>query len=263
MSIGIFDSGVGGLSVLRVLQTQFPEQMFIYVADQAYMPYGTRPTAEIQARSEQISRFLLDEQGCELIVIACNTATAAAVQLLRERFPQTQFVGMEPAIKPAVTQTETGVVGVLATANTLKSQRYASLLERFASEIMLIQDPCLGLVELIERGDFDSPEIEALLTTAVAPMQARGADVIILGCTHYPFIERPLRRIVGEGVSLIDPAEAIGRQVGRLLEVRGGDGRLGEVRFYTTGNGRRFAEQIERLLGLGSAERVNVLTVEI
>lgn len=246
MSIGIFDSGVGGLSVLRVLQAQFPNQRLIYLADQAYIPYGTRPTSEVQVRSEQITQFLID-QGCELIVIACNTATAAAINLLRQRFPQTPFVGMEPAIKPAVAQTKTGSIGVLATANTFKSQRYASLLSRFAHEVTLLQDPCLGLVELIEDGDLESHKIDELLTTAVAPMLAQDVDVIILGCTHYPFVEAQLRRIVGEKLTLIDPAAAIARQVGRLApnqtSVAGGSSQ-----FYTTADIPPFAEQIRRLL---------------
>ncbi len=203
--IGIFDSGIGGLSVLRPLRDLLPHEPLIYLADQAHVPYGARPPAEICALSEAITRFLL-AQGAELVVVACNTATAAALTHLRAVFPDVPFVGMEPAVKPAARLTKTGVVGALATANTFKSQRYASLLARFAEGVRLVENPCVGLVERIERGELATAETETFLRAILEPMLAEGVDVLILGCTHYPFVRPLLERIAGSEVVLVDPA---------------------------------------------------------
>ena len=252
--IGIFDSGIGGLSVLRPLRDLLPHEPLIYLADQAHVPYGARPPAEICALSEAITRFLL-AQGAELVVVACNTATAAALTHLRAVFPDVPFVGMEPAVKPAARLTKTGVVGALATANTFKSQRYASLLARFAEGVRLVENPCVGLVERIERGELATAETETYLRAILEPMLAEGVDVLILGCTHYPFVRPLLERIAGSEVVLVDPAPAVARQVARLLAERPRgreDGKKHATELltaYSTADSERLHAQIQDLLG--------------
>ncbi len=248
--IGIFDSGVGGLSVLRELRRQLPHEHIVYLADQAHVPYGPRPAAEIRRFSEDISRFLL-AQGAKLIVVACNTASAAALNHLRRTFPDVPFVGMEPAVKPAAHQTQSGRVGVLATNGTFTSERYADLMARYASNVVVYEDACLGLVDLIERGQIDAPETEQLLQTVLAPMLTAGVDTLVLGCTHYPFAI-PLLEKLAPGTAVIDPAPAIARQTARLLHQRQDlreNPTPGAVRFFTTGDPSTFASQIEQLLG--------------
>lgn len=245
--IGVFDSGVGGLSVLRVLRQLLPQHPFLYVADQAHVPYGPRPSTEIRIFSEQITQFLV-AQGVELVVVACNTATAAALGHLRERYPNLPFVGMEPAVKPAAVQTRTGVVGVLATAGTFQSQRYASLTARFAAHVRLLENPCVGLVEQIERGELTTAATESLLRAIVAPMVAQGADTFILGCTHYPFIRPLLAHILGPEVAIIDPAPAVARQVARLLPAAGSSASPA-LRVFTTAAPHHLQTQIAALLG--------------
>ena len=218
--IGLFDSGVGGLSVLRHVQTQLPHEALVYVADQAHVPYGQRPLMEIRAFSEAITRALL-AYGCKLIVVACNTASGAALTHLRQTFPAVPFVGMEPAVKPAAQLTRSGKVGVLATAGTFESQRYLSLMARFATGISVLENPCHGLVDLIEAGASDSPATADLLRQCVRPMLAAGVDTLVLGCTHYPFVQPLLAQIVATetttAVSIIDPAPAVARQVEHRL----------------------------------------------
>ena len=211
--IGVFDSGVGGLSVLRQIQHQFPQENLIYLADQQHVPYGPRPLGQVRQFSEAITRFLLD-QGVKLIVVACNTASAAALYHLRETFPEVPFVGMEPAVKPAAEQTQSGVVGVLATPATFQGRLYASVVERFASGVLLLQDTCPGLVDQIEMGDLQGPKTRAILEDALTPMLERGIDRVVMGCTHYPFVIPLIQEIVGPGVRVIDPAPAVARQVG-------------------------------------------------
>ena len=215
--IGIFDSGVGGLSVLKAVREQYPAEDLIYIADQAHVPYGPRPLAEVRHFSEEITRNLL-ARGAKLIVVACNTASAAALHYLRQTFPEVPFVGMEPAVKPAAETTETGVVGVLATPATFQGRLYASVVERFANGVMLLQNTCAGLVEQIEAGNMDGEETAIILEGALKPMLAAKIDTVVLGCTHYPFVIPQINEIVGEGVRVIDPAPAIARQVGRLLD---------------------------------------------
>ena len=250
--IGIFDSGVGGLSVLRALRQQLPHENLLYVADQAHVPYGHRPLAEVRQFSEAISRFLLDQQA-KLIVVACNTASAAALTELRQTFPAISFVGMEPAVKPAAQQTQTGRVGVLATATTFSSERYADLMARFAANVVVREDPCRGLVDLIESGEINSPMTKQLLEGIVGPMLSSGVDTLVLGCTHYPFVIPLLQQISGPDVSIIDPAPAIARQTERLLRQQN---RLsmaphaGRLRLLTTGSAAVFTRQVAHLLGL-------------
>jgi glutamate racemase len=218
--IGIFDSGVGGLSVLRALRQLLPGQPVIYLADQAHVPYGPRPLEEVRRFSEEITRFLLD-QGCVLITVACNAASAAALHHLRQTFPDVPFVGMEPAVKPAAEHTQSGVVGVLATPATFQGDLYASVIERFASGVSVLQSTCPGLVQQIESGELTSQPARRILEEALLPMLERGIDTVVLGCTHYPFVIPLIESIAGPDVRVIDPAPAVARQVQRLLEARG------------------------------------------
>jgi len=216
-TIGIFDSGVGGLSVLRAVRAQFPCHPVIYLADQANVPYGAQTADEVRAFSEGITRFLLD-QGAQVIVVACNSASAAALHYLRSVFPQVPFVGMEPAVKPAAACTKSGVIGVLATPVTFQGTLYTSLVDRFARGLVVIQDTCPGLVAQIEVGELDSPETRAILERALVPMLQNMMDVVVMGCTHYPFVIPLIKKIVGPEVEVIDPAPAVARQVGRVLD---------------------------------------------
>lgn len=255
--VGIFDSGVGGLSVLRAVQSQLPSQQVIYFADQAHVPYGPRSLEEVRAFSAEITRFLLD-LGAQVIVIACNTASAAALHYLRRRFPETPFVGMEPAVKPAAEGTRTGRVGVLATPATFQGELYASVIERFANGVRLYQDTCPGLVAEIEAGRLTGSETRRILETALRPMLAEDIDTIVLGCTHYPFVIPLIEEIAGPQVRVIDPAPAIARQLGRVLTGSHGltDGPARLPRFITSGDSDVFGASLQRLLGLqASVER--------
>ncbi len=214
--IGIFDSGVGGLSVLCEIKRLLPHENLIYIADQARVPYGTRATQEIQHFSSHIAHFL-DQQHVKIIVVACNTATAAALPFLRQIFPHISFVGMEPAVKPAAQQTQSGKVGVLATAATIQSERYATLMHRFAQNVTVYEDPCLGLVEAIEAGAIAAPSTAVLLHNIIDPMLTKGVDTLVLGCTHYPFVAPIIADIVGTDVAIIDPAPAVARQTKQIL----------------------------------------------
>ncbi|WP_405120263.1 glutamate racemase [Pseudomonas leptonychotis] len=214
--IGVFDSGVGGLSVLREIRTLLPNESLLYIADSGHVPYGEKSPEFIRERCRVLAEFLL-AQGAKALVLACNTATVAGVAELRERYPQLPLVGMEPAVKPAAAATTSGVVGVLATTGTLKSAKFAALLDRFASDVRVITQPCPGLVEQIEAGELDSAATRELLQGFVAPLLAEGCDTLILGCTHYPFIKPLLRSLVPESISLIDTGPAVARQVQRLL----------------------------------------------
>lgn len=251
--IGIFDSGVGGLSVLRALRVQMPEESVIYFGDQGHIPYGPRPMEQIRSFSEAITNFLLG-QDAKIIIVACNTASAAALKYLRGKFPTVQFVGMEPAVKPAAEQTATGKVGVLATPATFQGALYASVVERFANGVELLQNTCNGLVQQIEQGNLDGEETQKILEEALLPMLEKNIDTVVLGCTHYPFVIPLIQRIVGEKVRVIDPAPAVARQVKRLLEAGGRMSRSstrGDVRFYTSGDPDAFKSMLPVLLGEG------------
>ena len=250
--VGLFDSGVGGLSVWREVRQQWPAESTIYFADQAHIPYGPRPPTEILRYAEAITVHLLD-LGCKAIVVACNAASAAALYALRARFPQTPFIGMEPAVKPAAKATQSRVVGVLATPGTLAGALFAQTAQRYAADVRLINQPCPGLVEQIEAGRLESPDTEALLRDLLAPMLDAGADRIVLACTHYPFVAPLIARIAGAGVTIIDPAPAVARQLGRVLETRtlANDGRgCPRHRFLSSGEPAHLETAIEQLLGL-------------
>lgn len=249
--IGIFDSGVGGLSVLRAIRTLMPSESILYVGDQGHIPYGPRPMEQIRRFSESITNFLL-AGGAKIIVVACNTASAAALKFLRERFEGVQFVGMEPAVKPAAEQTRTGKVGVLATPATFQGELYASVVERFANGVELFQNTCNGLVRQIEQGDLTGDETQTILEQALLPMLDKNIDTVVLGCTHYPFVIPLIQTIVGANVRVIDPAPAVARQVQRLL-VAGGIKNPspipGKINLYTSGDPAAFQQLLPLLLG--------------
>ena len=234
--IGVFDSGVGGLSVLHHIHQLFPGERLIYVADSGHVPYGGKPARYIEQRSHTLTRFLVS-QGADAIVIACNTATAAAVASLRSQF-SIPIVGMEPAVKPAVAATRSGVVGVLATVGTLVSARFAALLERYAGEVEIVTQGCPGLVEQVEKGELNGVRTRELVERYTAPLLARGADTLILGCTHYPFLAPLIRDVVGDNIALVDTGAAVARQLMRRIESELPDRVLGDAteQFFTGGN---------------------------
>ena len=248
--LGVFDSGVGGLSVLRELRALLPHEQIVYVADSANVPYGTKPPELIRDRSMRIARFLVEVRHARAVVVACNTATTHAVDLLRRTFGSVPFVGMEPAIKPAAAATRRGVVGVLATDATLDGERFASLMRRHAEGVEVLTQSCPGLVEQVEAGDLTGPRTIDLLQRYTAPLLARGADTIVLGCTHYPFLRDTLQGLVGPTVTLIDTAEAVARQTARVLvdrPDRDSTGAAGRVVFFTSGDPSAVRPALERL----------------
>lgn len=248
-AIGVFDSGVGGLSVLRHIRAQLPSLPLLYVADSGHVPYGDKSQDYIRERSVVLTEFLI-RHGAAAVVIACNTATAAAAAFLRERFTL-PIVAMEPAVKPAVTATRSRVVGVLATVGTLESARFAALLEQYAGDVEIVTQACPGLVERVEAGDLASAATRELVARYAKPLVERGADAIVLGCTHYPFLKPLIAEIVGPRVHLIDTGEAVARQlVRRLPEVLIGRIDLQPTeRFWTTGDGRAAARIVSQLWG--------------
>ncbi len=247
--VGIFDSGVGGLSVLRAVREFMPEQDILYLADQAHVPYGPRPLIQVREFAEGITRFLLD-RGARLIVVACNAASAASLHYLRNTFPDVPFVGMEPAVKPAAEQTRSGVVGVLATPATFQGALYASVLERFARDVTVLQDTCPGLVAEVESGNLEGDAVREILTNALSPMLQAGIDTVVLGCTHYPFVIPLIQEIAGPGVRVIDPAPAIARQTRRLLSQNGwGLNGTGSIQCFTTGPVESMKLLVKQLLG--------------
>lgn len=252
--VGVFDSGVGGLSVWREIARQLPHESTVYVADQAHLPYGPRPAEEVRRYAEAITSALLG-RGCKAVVVACNTASAAALKSLRERHPDVPFVGMEPAVKPAALHSKSRVVGVMGTPGTLQGRMFALAVERFAAGLTLVNQPCAGLVEQIERGQLDTPATEALLRELLRPMLAAGADTIVLACTHYPFVAPLIRRLAGEHVQVIDPAPAVVKQLGRVLAGRGllaAAANAPTHRFSTTGEPAALQRALRALLGVAA-----------
>jgi glutamate racemase len=248
--IGIFDSGVGGLSILKAIQNQLPNESILYLADQYHVPYGERSLEEIRKFSTGIVQFFLD-QGTKIIVVACNTASAAALHFLRSTFSDIPFVGMEPAVKPAAENTQTRRVGVLATPATFQGALYASVVERFAQDVILYQDTCPGLVQQIEEGNFDTPETREILEKALLPMVGEEVDSIVLGCTHYPLVIPMIKRIVGEKIQVFDPAPAVARQVERLLTRNNllvNHETISSLTYYTTGDPRKLESFLPRIL---------------
>ena len=249
--IGIFDSGIGGLSVFREIRKVLPEQSYIYYSDNAHCPYGEKSREYIIDRARAITRFLL-EKGCEIIVVACNTATAAAISTLREEFP-VKFIGMEPAIKPAAQATRTGVVGVLATAGTLKATKYIDTRARWAQNVSIVEHIGQGFVELVEKGTTIGQEAETTVRTSLIPLLDAGADMIVLGCTHYPFLSDTIKKIASEvypdrDIDIIDPAPAVARHLMEVMAEEGissGDGFSIEI--HASGDPTTLKETYNRL----------------
>lgn len=249
-AIGVFDSGVGGLSVLHHIRQTLPHERLIYVADSGHVPYGDKSALYIEARSLAITQFLVG-QGAGAIVIACNTATAAAINTVRDRFTL-PIVGMEPAVKPAVVATKSGVVGVLATVGTLESARFAALLEKYAGNVKIVTQGCPGLVEVVERGDLHSLEARRLIERYTAPLLAQGADTFILGCTHYPFLASLIREVVGEAITLVDTGEAVARELKRRTQSGSAPPVSSEpssVQFWTSGDAQHATRIMSALWG--------------
>ncbi len=266
--IGVFDSGVGGLSVWREIVRQLPHERTLYVGDQAHVPYGCRSLGEVREFAEEITRFLLD-RGARIIVIASNTASAAALYHLREVFPDVPFVGMEPALKPAIERTRTGAVGVIATQATFQGELFASLVKRCTEDVCLLSQACPGLVDAIEAGALDCYETEALLKKYLSPMIEADVDQLVLGCTHYPFLRPVIERLMNPGTAVIDPAPSVARQVAHVLIQRNPKTPSsidpkpcgyndGKHTFYTSGDVTAFTHLIAQLLGPSLEDRLDV-----
>ena len=222
--IGIFDSGIGGLSVFREIRKVLPEQSYIYYSDNAHCPYGEKSREYIIDRARKITDFLIGK-GCEIIVVACNTATAAAIATLRAEYP-VKFIGMEPAVKPAAKATQTGVVGVLATAGTLKATKYIDTRAQWTKDVRIVEHIGQGFVELVENGITSGPEAEKTVSASLKPLLEEGADMIVLGCTHYPFLADTIRKVASESfpdrkISVIDPAPAVARHLLEVMKEQG------------------------------------------
>ena len=235
--IGIFDSGIGGLSVAREIRAALPAEHLLYLSDSLFVPYGDRGVDEVRARTLTGGRKL-EALGAKVLVVACNTASGAALELLRERL-SIPVVGLEPAVKPAVASSRNGRVGVMATVGTLRSERYARLVENHANGSTVIPQPCPGLADAIEDGHLDDEALHALLPAFTEPLKAAGVDTVVLGCTHYPFVRAQIAAALGPEVQLVDSGPAIARQTARVL-LEGGalepEGGAGSLRLLTTGD---------------------------
>jgi glutamate racemase len=258
--IGVFDSGVGGVSVLKALKSALPNESFIYAADSANAPYGDKSRAFIEARTSAMASFLVSTNA-KAIVVACNTATVVAVETLRASYP-IPVIAMEPAIKPAVQMSRSGVIGVLATERTLESSALKNLCRLYGEGAEILLQPCLGLVEQVERGDAETEVTHQLLRRYIAPLLASGADTIVLGCTHYVFLLARIQQIAGPGITIVESSMAVARQLerrlaesGRLAKAAG----IGETRFFTTGSVNQAKAVISELWG----ENVHVQAIEV
>lgn len=247
--LGVFDSGLGGLSIVRELSRQLPRERIVYFADNQHMPYGPRPLAEVRNFCVAIAGKLI-EIPVKLIVVACNTASAASLRHLRLAFPDMPFVGMEPAVKPAAAGTVSGKVGVLATQATFHGELFESVVERFAANVEIIRQPCPGLAEFIERHPPDHPALKPMLERFIHPLLAKGVDRLVLACTHYPLVKDAIVETAGNGVTVIDPSPAIARRARQLLEERNmlaaeGDGGMA---FYASGDADAFSASASQIL---------------
>lgn len=249
-AIGVFDSGVGGLSVLREIRRELPCESLLYVADSAYAPYGDRPAEFVARRSRALASYLI-EQGATSLVVACNTATAVAIDALRDEL-HVPIVGIEPAVKPAVELTSVGTIGVLTTSRTALSARFRKLLTRHGGTTRILVQPCPGWVELVEEGQLSGPAANALVAEYVEPVLREGADVLVLGCTHYSFLSPVIQALAGEGVTLVDPAPAVARHVRHRLHHAGllsTGTSAGTERFSTSADPARLGALVARLWG--------------
>jgi glutamate racemase len=249
--VGVFDSGVGGLSVLQAIRQELPHEDLLYVGDSGCAPYGERSAAFVIERAVTITDFLV-RQGAKAVVVACNTATAVAVDALRARFTL-PIVAIEPAVKPAAARTRSRVVGVLATTGTVSSPNMSKLLANYGTDVEFVIQPCPGLADRVEKGKLSSDETRSLVTHYVRPIVDKGADILVLGCTHYPFLRPLIEEIAGPGVDVIDPATAVARELRRRLETAGllfdGRARAGAEQFWTTGKVEEVEPIVQQLWG--------------
>ena len=256
--IGIFDSGVGGLSVLRHIQAQLPHEHLLYFADSGFAPYGDKPEHVVIDRVLAVARHL-ETQGVKALVVACNTATVAAVRLLRERYPAMPIVGVEPGLKPAAAATRNGTVGVLATERTLSGEKFLLLRDQIhaATGARFLLQPCVGLADQIEFGERDSQALDAMLERYIAPLLVQGADTLVLGCTHYPLVQASIERVVqrhtNAAITLVDTGDAVARQLARLLEaaglLRAAGGEPARLTGFTSASGVALRAAFATLLG--------------
>ena len=251
LPIAVFDSGVGGISVLRELVRMLPQEDFLYFGDTANAPYGDKPAYEVRALTLQAFASLEKNGGFKAIVVACNTATSAAIRALRETYASIPVIGIEPALKPAVDRHPSGRILVMATQTTLREEKFASLMEKYGSLCDICKVPCPGLMELVEQGKADAPETEQFLRTLLAPYLLPAPDAIVLGCTHYPFLIPTLRRIAGDATELLDGSTGTARetvrrlQVSDLLNVAG----QGSITFRCSDGSPEFVSLCKKLLG--------------
>lgn len=246
--VAVFDSGVGGISVLQHIHALLPNEQLLYVADSKYAPYGNKSSAEIQARCIEITDFLIANHA-KAIVVACNTATAAAIDMMREKYTL-PIIGMEPAVKPAATASRNGIIGVLATTGTLKSAQFAGLLESYGRNVKVVTQACVGLVECVERGELQADNTLQLVKKYCQPLLDEGADTIVLGCTHYPFVRPLIEQVVGEHVSLIDTGAAVAKQLQKrlaALDLLSSERQVGSVRFWTNSAAENAKQVVESL----------------
>ncbi|MBA1444239.1 MAG: glutamate racemase [Chromatiales bacterium] len=259
--IGIFDSGIGGLSVLSHIHELMPTEDLLYVADSGHLPYGSKTSEYVVQRAIAITRFLVEQQGAKAVVVACNTATAAAVSLLRSKFP-IPIIGMEPGVKPGIKESRSGVVVILATEGTLGSEKFRALLDQHGNGAEVIVQPCHGWVEQVELAEHDSPETRRMVADQIKPLLKRGADTLVLGCTHYPFLRETIGTYAGEGIQVIDTGLAVAQELRRRLRSNNLLGMAktdGNTQFWSSGSPERTGRLISRLWG--DPSQVNPLPV--
>ncbi|MCD8139164.1 MAG: glutamate racemase [Planctomycetaceae bacterium] len=248
--ISVYDSGLGGLSILRELEQELPGERLYYFADNAHLPYGPRPLDEVRRFAIAIADQLL-RLPSKAVVVACNTASAAALKPLRQTFPDIPFIGMEPAVKPAARDSRSGKVGVLATQATFQGELFESVMERFAHDVEVVRMPCPGLAEFIEMHPPDHPAMEPMVAKYVTPLVERGVDTLVLACTHYPLIKDVIAQVAGDGVAIVDPSPAIARRTRQVLEEGGllASGGAGETTINVSGEAERFSRSASVHLG--------------
>lgn len=248
--IAVFDSGVGGISVLQHIHALLPHEQLLYVADSKHAPYGNKTADEIRARCFEIANFLI-AKNAKALVVACNTATAAAIDAMRTQYALPIF-GMEPAVKPAAEASKNGIIGVLATTGTLKSAQFAGLLESYGRNVKVVTQACVGLVECIERGELNSDATLKLLQQYCQPLLDEGADTIVLGCTHYPFVRSLIEQVAGKDIALIDTGAAVAKHLQKrlsALDLLANRTEAGQVQFWTNSEAKNAQQVIEQLWG--------------
>jgi glutamate racemase len=247
--VGIFDSGVGGLSVAREIRRALPAEDLVYVADTAYCPYGDRDVQEVRHRAVAVGRYL-EQAGAKVVIVACNTATGAALEALRQTLT-VPVIGLEPAVKTGVARTHNKRVAVMATVGTLRSERYARLVRDHGDGVSILAQPCPGLADLIEQGHLDDDVLAARVADLTRPIREARADTVVLGCTHYLFVEDAVRRALGPDVQIVDSGPAIARRLAQVLSAAGLEAApgLGSLRMWTTGEPRVVQPVVDRLWG--------------